>query len=195
MPSMGRRGDTRDRMIEGARELMRLNGYAGTSFKDIWQHAGTPRGSVYFHFPNGKQELGLEVIAASGRDFVAVTRKAGAASRTRQEFIRELAKATADEIESEGFATGCPVVAISMEMANTSPALLSAAERAFASWRQAIAAELRGKGVGAALAADVATLLVSSLEGARLQSRTSASRDPLDRVGVMLAGIADEPRP
>jgi TetR/AcrR family transcriptional regulator, lmrAB and yxaGH operons repressor len=184
-------GNTRGKMIDAAYELMKLKGYEATSFRDVWERAGTPRGSVYFHFPDGKEELGQEVLATSGRHLVAVTQEAGAASRTTREFIRALSGIVADQLEAENYRIGCPVMAVSLETANSSPALLAAADRAFASWRQAVVNELVHKGVGAEQAQDAAILLVSALEGARVMAMTCGSREPLDRVGAMLAAVGD----
>jgi TetR/AcrR family transcriptional repressor of lmrAB and yxaGH operons len=62
---MGKATDTRARMIQGAKELIRKRGYAATSFKDIWEYTNTPRGSVYFHFPGGKEELADKHVPAA----------------------------------------------------------------------------------------------------------------------------------
>jgi TetR/AcrR family transcriptional regulator, lmrAB and yxaGH operons repressor len=122
---------------------------------------------------------------------VAVTQEAGAASRTAREFIRAPAGTIADQLEAENYRIGCPVMAVSLETANSSPALLAAADRAFASWRQAVVNELVHKGVGAQQAQDAAILLVSALEGARVMAMTCGSREPSDRVGVMPAAVGE----
>src|SRR5947207_14909068 len=64
--------DTRTRMIEATALLIRQRGYHGTSLNDILSASGAPRGSLYFHFPGGKDQLVVEVT----RDSVAdVTKK------------------------------------------------------------------------------------------------------------------------
>ena len=60
---MPRRTDSRSRMIEAAFELFRKRSYHATAFSDVVQESGAPRGSIYFHFPGGKQQLAREVIA------------------------------------------------------------------------------------------------------------------------------------
>src|SRR5277367_17338 len=107
---MGKVTDTRQRMIDGAAELIRRNGYGATSFKDVWEYTGTPRGSVYFHFPGGKEELGLEVLTAAATQLASLTRQAGSRTRTPETFIRGVAKALADETESSGYLDGCAIL-------------------------------------------------------------------------------------
>jgi len=49
--------NSRETMISSAAELMGSRGMSGTSFSDVLEHSGAPRGSIYHHFPGGKQEL------------------------------------------------------------------------------------------------------------------------------------------
>ncbi|TGW02048.1 TetR/AcrR family transcriptional regulator, partial [Mesorhizobium sp. M2D.F.Ca.ET.145.01.1.1] len=60
--------DTRTRMIEATALLLRRRGYHGTSLNDILTASGAPRGSLYFHFPGGKDQLVIEVTRASVAD-------------------------------------------------------------------------------------------------------------------------------
>jgi len=61
MGDMPRRSDSRDRMIAAARRLFRAHGYFGTALSDVVAESAAPRGSLYFHFPGGKEELATEV--------------------------------------------------------------------------------------------------------------------------------------
>jgi AcrR family transcriptional regulator len=56
------RRDSRDDMIRAAIELLCERGYAGTSFGDVLERSGAPRGSIYHHFPGGKQQLVTEAV-------------------------------------------------------------------------------------------------------------------------------------
>ena len=49
--------DSRTRMIASAAELFREQGYSATGFRDVVEHSGAPRGSIYHHFPGGKAQL------------------------------------------------------------------------------------------------------------------------------------------
>src|SRR5580704_10593153 len=44
-------------MVNGAARLLAQKGLQGASFAEVLELTGTPRGSVYHHFPNGKEEL------------------------------------------------------------------------------------------------------------------------------------------
>jgi AcrR family transcriptional regulator len=60
---VGREGDSRERLIEGTRELLWDRGYLGASPSAILRAAGVGQGSMYHHF-EGKPDL---VLAAEER--------------------------------------------------------------------------------------------------------------------------------
>ncbi|MCP2341234.1 TetR/AcrR family transcriptional regulator [Actinomadura rupiterrae] len=59
--------DTRERLIESARELLWERGYVGTSPKAVQQRSGAGQGSMYHHF-RGKPDLALAAITRSAED-------------------------------------------------------------------------------------------------------------------------------
>ena len=61
------RTDTRERIVDASAELMRLQGYNATGIKQIVAAAKAPFGSIYHHFPGGKEQLGAEAVRASGK--------------------------------------------------------------------------------------------------------------------------------
>jgi TetR/AcrR family transcriptional regulator, transcriptional repressor for nem operon len=59
--------DTRERLIESARELLWERGYVGTSPKAIQERSGAGQGSMYHHF-HGKPDLALAAISRSAEE-------------------------------------------------------------------------------------------------------------------------------
>src|SRR3954453_13994047 len=49
---------TRQRIVEAGADLLRLKGYSGTGVKEIVAAAQAPFGSLYHHFPGGKEQPG-----------------------------------------------------------------------------------------------------------------------------------------
>src|SRR6185437_741270 len=69
---MGRRSDTRQKIVQAARQLIRERGYNATAFSDVLELSGAPRGSVYYHFPGGKTQLAMEAAEAHAHEQVTV---------------------------------------------------------------------------------------------------------------------------
>src|SRR5271168_1162343 len=71
------RGTVRGRMVEGAVRLLATRGVEGTSFAEVLEATGSPRGSVYYHFPGGKPELlhaALDLASERGLAAMEATR-------------------------------------------------------------------------------------------------------------------------
>ena len=59
--------ETRATMIEGAIQLLATGGVHGASLLKVLEHTGAPRGSVYHHFPGGKEDLILAALDLTGQ--------------------------------------------------------------------------------------------------------------------------------
>src|SRR4051794_35443785 len=58
--------DVRQRMIDSTAILLAKHGLSGTSFSDVLAASGAPRGSLYHHFPGGKDQLVLAAVGVAG---------------------------------------------------------------------------------------------------------------------------------
>ena len=96
-------------MIAAARRLFRERGYLGTAFSDVLAASGAPRGSVYFHFPGGKEELGAEVAIAHGADTVAQINRAAARAESVEELLTMFLTQSRDRLVTSGYREGCAV--------------------------------------------------------------------------------------
>src|SRR2546430_15504523 len=56
------RTDSRASMVRRAASLIRTRGVNATSFSEVLADSGAPRGSIYHHFPNGKDQLAGDAI-------------------------------------------------------------------------------------------------------------------------------------
>src|ERR1700735_3507260 len=65
-------------MIELTAVLLARKGLQGTSFSEVLEASGAPRGSLYHHFPGGKDELVLAAVGLAGEQALyAMERMAG----------------------------------------------------------------------------------------------------------------------
>jgi AcrR family transcriptional regulator len=197
---MPRQTDARQKMIESAALLFRERGVQGTSFADVLEHSGAPRGSIYHHFRDGKAQLAEEATRWAGEFMVAGT-AAALAEHDPVETIAVLRRRWASVLRTSDFAAGCPVVAATLE-GDREPAVRDAAGDVFTSWEKVLAGAFRERGVPAPRSRSIATLLIASIEGAIVLSRAQRSTKPLERVAgelqatveLALADAAPDPR-
>lgn len=169
---------TRQRMLDGTIALLARRGLQETSFSRVLEHTGTPRGSVYFHFPEGKSQLVQEALAlASARSLerIADLRGSSAVEVTARYLDGWRLLLTRSE-----FQAGCAAVAVTV--ATDSDELLGVADGAFASWQEGLATALREGGLREPDARGFAAVLVAACEGAVVLSRAARSYEPFDAV-------------
>ena len=62
-------------MIDKAATLFRRQGYAATGLNQILEEAGVKPGSLYHHFPQGKQQLAAAVVETEGTGIEQLLRR------------------------------------------------------------------------------------------------------------------------
>ncbi len=58
---------TRAHIIAATVELLGAQGYHATSLNQILHQSATPKGSLYHHFPGGKEALAAEAVSVAGQ--------------------------------------------------------------------------------------------------------------------------------
>ena len=171
--------DSRERMVRAAVELFRERGYAATSFGDVLARSGAPRGSIYHHFPGGKEELAAEALRryteASVRALRAAAENASAAGT-----VRAFVTASREALVASDYRRGCPIAGVALDLMPADNALANHVTEAFARWREVLRGALERDGVPGKRAAALASLVVASAEGALLLGRADRSAAPVD---------------
>jgi len=182
--------DTRTRMLEATGRLLRQRGYHGTSLNDILATSGAPRGSLYFHFPGGKDQLVIEVTRASVAAVAGQLRETLAAETTPGEAIRKIFAATAQMLD-ENFALGCPVAPVVLDGTSEVPELVELTRQAFDEWIGLFREAFARAGISGKRARTLALLVESSIEGLMIIARTTRDSSALLSVADELAALVD----
>src|SRR6187200_1084355 len=109
--------DARRKMIESAVTLLAMRGLQGTAFSDVLERSGAPRGSIYHHFPGGKDQLVEAAIAASGQRTVQILDAVeGASPIAITTYFLDLWR---DVLVRSKFRAGCAVLAVTVATDST----------------------------------------------------------------------------
>jgi AcrR family transcriptional regulator len=174
-------------MIESAALLFRERGVQGTSFADVLEHSGAPRGSIYHHFHGGKTQLAEEATRWAGEYVIAGT-VAALDEHDPVAAIAVLRRQWTDVLRRSDFEAGCTILAATLE-GDREPTVRDAAGEVFATWEKILADALRKRGVSTRRARSLATLLIASIEGAIVLARAQRTIRPLERVADELQAV------
>jgi len=192
MDDMPKKTDSKERMVAAARRLFREHGYLGTALSDVVTESAAPRGSIYFHFPGGKEELATEVTLLHASDRIAQINRAAAAATSPAELIAVFMSSERDDLVASGYREGCAVAPLVIESTPASEQLSDAARHAFQDLIATLAARLTEKGLPHTRAAQLATNVWISVEGALILSRVLRSPEPFEMAIALLTAAANE---
>jgi AcrR family transcriptional regulator len=179
-----KRGSTRTKMLISAAEVLRERGAAGVTIDEVLARSGAPRGSVYHHFPAGRNQILTEALQFAGEEITDVIDQA--ADKGALYLVRQFVSFWEELLAESDFAAGCPVVAAAIGSADEEPALTSVAGSIFAHWRDALTRAFVSDGFDDGDAASLAITCIASLEGAVVLCRSTRTVEPLRDVAEQL---------
>jgi AcrR family transcriptional regulator len=183
--------NTKDRIMFASAELFRRHGYTGTGLKQVVAQAEAPFGSLYHFFPGGKEQLGEEVIRASGAFYLQLWHAIADPAPDPVTAIEDFFAGAGQTLVDTDYADACPIATIALEVASKHETLRIATADAFTSWIEAITQYLAAAGLDAATARRLGLSALCGLEGAFVLARALRSVEPLEAAG---AAAADDVR-
>lgn len=164
-------------MLVSAAELLRERGAAGVTIDSVLARSGAPRGSVYHHFPGGRNQILTEALQFAGEAITGVIDEAAAKGGIY--LVKQFVVFWEELLVESDFAAGCPVVAAAIGSTDDEPRLSTVAGHIFSHWRDALTRAFVSDGFDDADAASLAIMCIASLEGAVVLCRSTRSVDPL----------------
>jgi len=183
---MVRRTDTRQRMLDTAAELFHSQGYHATGLTQLTTAGGAPKGSLYFHFPGGKEQLAAEALRLSSDRTREMLGAVVADAPDPGTGIRLVIERLAEALAASDFQRGCPLATVALDVAAESATIREACADGYASWLSTIKDYLARHGLSPERAAELATVVLASIEGGLLLARTQRDVAPLRAIASHL---------
>ena len=181
---------TRQRIIEQAAKLFNRQGFSGVSMSELMVATGLKKGGIYNHFAS-KDELAIaafrySVKIASQRQMQAIRGNDRGDDR-----LKAMVRAFADGFDEISEWGGCPLMNTAIDSDDTHPELRERARQAMSRWRSTIEhivrrAIKRGEMQAQASPELVATIIISSLEGALALARLEGDPTPMQHTQAHL---------
>lgn len=166
---------TRDRLIAVASDLLQVRGYAGVGVAEIIAASDATKGSMYFHFPGGKEELAVEALRDRGVQIARLIEHLLRTSPDAATAVNAFAAVLALRLEDSDFQRGCALATAVLDAGAEHDAVREAVRSGYDRWLELLERRIADDGVVDDAAAE-AILVLSALEGALILAR--ARRDP-----------------
>lgn len=174
-------------MIRTAASLFRAQGYHATGLNQVLVEGGAPKGSLYFHFPGGKEQLAVEAVTLAG---AAQCERLRAVLAETPDPVTALARALdvlAQDLVDSDFRDGCPISTVALDVGGDNEPIRVACADAYASWQRIIADHVGSE--------SLAAVVLAALEGALLLARTQRDLAPLRALETHLAPLLGRTSP
>jgi TetR/AcrR family transcriptional repressor of lmrAB and yxaGH operons len=176
----------REQFLETTYTLLEKQGCHATGLNEIVRESGSPKGSLYYYFPNGKDQLVSESVLQAGK-VVSERIRANLSESGLRDFILKIA----ESVELSGFSAGSPLTSVAMETATTNERINLACREAYAMLVSAFCEYFIELGLERERASKLATFVTASIEGSIILSRTAHSTEALRIVAEQLGEIMD----
>lgn len=169
---------TRDRILEATAELYRRQGMAATGLKQISAAARAPFGSIYHHFPGGKEAITAEVIRCEGVRYGTFV-GAQLARTDPATGIPLMFENAGRLMASQDYSEACSIETIALEVASTNELLRQESATVFEGWLSEMAEWFGRLDITEEQSRDLALITLTALEGAFVLCRTLRSIEPI----------------
>ncbi|WP_152395823.1 TetR/AcrR family transcriptional regulator [Paenibacillus guangzhouensis] len=171
---------TRDHIVEIATRLFFVQGYHATGLNQIIQESQAPKGSLYYYFPNGKEELAQVCIEQQRKHTAEILRSNFTASNDFVTGVQAFFLGLVQEIERQQF-QGVPPSCFwnAVETSCISNRLREACQDTFDMWKSIMVERLLKEGHEEKRAESIAMGVFSLLEGSFVLALTYRDANPL----------------
>jgi len=180
------RRNVRQEMVNGAISLLAEKGVQGTSFAVVTEATKTPRGSIYHHFPGGKNELIEEALTSIGTLVTSLIDAVEVDSPSK--VVDVFVESWRALLLANNFAGNCAVANASLG-AGDEDSLKASANEVFKNWQHALARAFERSGAKRKDAVDFAAVCLASVEGALILGRASGSDEVFKALSRQLKKI------
>lgn len=185
IPKTAKGAITRERIITAAADLIHTQGYHATGLNQIIKQSGTPKGSLYFHFPEGKDEIIEASILSSGDHISGLLQQSFKQQDDAKSAIENCLSYFKSEMSSSNFHKGCPVATVALEAAGEKPRIQQACSKVYQQWLSVIERGLGEK------RAEHASIILTLIEGALVLAKATRSTAHIDRCQTHIFSILD----
>lgn len=201
---MAAKAKHRQPIIDAAVTLFRQRGYAATGLNDLVEASGSPKGSMYHYFPEGKPSIAVAAVEEAGRRVVETIEAVAARTSSTADLLLEHATLLSGWMEKSGFRDGCPITTVLLELAPDDRAVTNAGRLAFDARLRVLRASLIDEGFDAERAEALALVCTNAMQGSLVMARVECSRRPIEQTATELGrllraardnGSGDEPLP
>lgn len=186
---MNDKKNTKEKFIETASKLFEVKGYNATGLNEILAESGAPKGSLYYHFPKGKEQLALEAIISAGKKITFNLKENLKTADNPIQGVMNNLEHLAKVIDNEQKIRDMSISLIALETYLTSENLRKACEEIFDVLERTYAEKLIETGIDKEKAYELSAVIGAMTEGGITLALTRKNGNPLRLIAKQIPKI------
>jgi TetR/AcrR family transcriptional regulator, lmrAB and yxaGH operons repressor len=174
--------DSRKKMIEAASRLFQIQGFHATGLNEILKESQAPKGSLYYYFPSGKEELALSAIELASNIIQSKIKSSLSIYADPILAIQNVIKDMEAAIEEYGKLQNVSLSLLALETYLSSETLREACKESFVNLENIYAEKLMESGISSQAAQNLGMVIQAMIEGAITISITKKDTTTLSAV-------------
>ena len=158
-------------LLQATIELMGEKGFFGTGLSEVLGRSNAPKGSLYYYFPQGKNQLMVEALSLAGKQVEEALQMMLHQGASLEKALTAVFNFFADQLEQSDFKKACPIATVAAESASLDSEIQAACQQVYTNWQTLIEAFLMKKGWPENNAKSHASFALNLIEGNLLMSR------------------------
>lgn len=163
---MNSKTNSKEKILLAATKLFQVKGYNATGLNEILKESGAPKGSLYYYFPNGKEELALAAIKLASKSIANRLENTISKYNDPAEAIQHLIENITMDLKKDTKLQDMSISLIALETYLSSEALRKACIEAFSSLQKIYTKKLIESGINETAAKELGSFIQITVEGA-----------------------------
>ncbi|MFC0558477.1 TetR/AcrR family transcriptional regulator [Halalkalibacter alkalisediminis] len=191
---MNEKGSTKRKILKTAARLFRQQGYHATGLNQIIQESGTPKGSLYHYFPNGKEELAVESIRITKANASLALMETLAPYHHVEEAFQALFAGFQEFVNNydEEKEEGAPIGLLALETSSMSEPLRRICKESYEEWQKIFEAKMIECGIDQTRAKELSLVMIVLVEGAVTLSVVNKTSQPFIIIAKQIPSLLNK---
>jgi TetR/AcrR family transcriptional regulator, lmrAB and yxaGH operons repressor len=184
--------DTKLMIIDISTTLFQQKGYKGVGLNEILKVCNITKGSLYHHFPNGKEELLIACLKSMEEAITTDIEDIFKKNQSTLDATHAMIEKLVADFDRDGTITGYTFSSMVSEMASLSEPVRNACSSLYTKIQGIYTDKLVADGLSKSTANSIALMMTASIEGGIMLCLTKKSSEPLKTISLVLPNLLKE---